>query len=163
MRVQQEIGFAAPCEIVWEILLDWEAQARWMRDADRVEVLSPMRRGVGTTIAVRTRVLGVPLFTERLEVTVWEPPNCLVMAHRSILRGSGTWQLMPAGDGCRFRWTEDVALPVPVLGEIALRTYRPFLRWLMGGALGDLRSHIERERHVDRDVPRVSRPDERSL
>lgn len=138
MRVESEVVLPVPPAAAWAALTDWERQAEWMRDADRVEVISSQRSGVGTTVAVKTRVLGVPLFTERLEVVSWDPPRELRIAHRSFIRGTGTWALEPAGGGTRFRWIEEIALPVPVLGELALRVYRPFMRHLMGGAMRDL-------------------------
>jgi hypothetical protein len=110
-----------------------------MRDADRVDVLSRDRAGVGVRVAVRTRVLNLPLFTEVLEVTVWEPPRRLEIAHRSFLRGSGVWTLAPTGTATRFTWSERVSLPVPFLGELALLAYRPALRSLMRRGLDDLR------------------------
>jgi len=109
-----------------------------MRDADSVRVLSPHREGVRVRMAVRTRVLGVPLFTEVLEVTVWEPPHRLVMAHRGFVRGTGTWTLQATAKWSAFRWVEELSLPVPVLGELALLAYRPFMRWLMRGSLRNL-------------------------
>ena len=124
------------------MLADWERQADWMRDADRVEVRTPKREGTGVILAVRTRVYGVPLFTERLEVIGWDPPERLVIAHRSFVGGTGTWSLEAVEGGTRFSWTEDLSLPVPVLGELALRVYRPFMRHLMGKAMADLRSFI---------------------
>lgn len=139
MRVSSEIVLPVPLERVWELLLRWEEQPRWMRDADSVRVIGSQRDGVGTTIAVRTRVLNVPLFTERLEVTIWEPPRRLVMAHRSFVRGVGTWRLQPVEGGTWFSWVEDLRLPVPILGELALRVYRPFMRRLMREALAALR------------------------
>lgn len=139
MRVSSGIVLPLPAERAWELLLRWEDQARWMQDADSVRVVGPQREGVGTTIAVRTRVLNVPLFTERLEVTIWEPPRRLVMAHRSFVRGVGTWRLRPVEGGTWFSWVEDLRLPVPVVGEVALGVYRPFLRRLMRRALVELR------------------------
>ena len=132
-------------EVLWGTLLRWEVQARWMKDADSVRVLSAHRTGVGVRIAVRTRVLSVPLLTERLEVTGWEPPRRLVLAHRSFVRGVGTWSLEPEGSGTRFTWTEELSLPIPVLGEAALLLYRPFLRRLMRGALANLRGFVAGE------------------
>lgn len=139
MRVTAEVVLPIPVDRAWDLLLRWEDQPRWMRDADSVRVVGSQREGVGTTIAVRTRVLNVPLFTELLEVTIWEPPRRLVMAHRSFVRGVGTWRLQPIEGGTWFSWVEHLGLPVPVLGELALRAYRPFLRRLMAGALGGLR------------------------
>lgn len=95
----QRILPASP-ETVWNVLLAWEAQPRWMKDADSVRVLGPNREGVGVRIAVRTRVFNVPLFTE------------------------------------------DLSLPIPLLGEVALRVYRPFMRHLMRGALDGLAAYV---------------------
>jgi hypothetical protein len=61
------------------------------------------------------------------------------MAHRSFVRGVGEWRLRPEGVGTRFTWTEDLSLPVPILGEVALAVYRPFMRHLMRGAVDGLR------------------------
>jgi hypothetical protein len=83
-------------------------------------------------------VLGVPLFTEHLEVTLWEPPRRLVMAHRGLVRGVGEWLLEPAGRGAQFTWMEELHLPVPALGELALVAYRPFMRRLMRRSLANL-------------------------
>lgn len=142
MRVSAETVLPVPIERAWEVLTTWEDQPRWMRDADAVRVLGSRRGGVGTTIAVRTRVLGVPLFTERLEVTIWEPPRRLVIAHRSVVRGVGTWRLQPIEGGTWFTWTEELRLPIPGLGELILRAYRPVLRWLMRRGLATLRASL---------------------
>jgi hypothetical protein len=140
MHVSSDALLTLPLERAWATLLRWEDQARWMKDADTVKVLGDRREGVGTTIAVRTRVLNVPVFTERLEDTVWEPPRLLVMAHRSFVRGTGTWRFDPEPSGSRFTWTEDLSLPIPALGELALLAYRPFMRRLMRGALANLQA-----------------------
>jgi len=142
VRVESAAVVPVAREILWAALLRWEDQARWMRDADSVRVLSSHREGVGVWIAVRTRVLNVPLFTERLEVTTWEPPGRLALSHRGFVRGIGTWSLEPEGSATRLVWTEELALPVPVLGEAALLVYRPFLRRLMRGALVNLRAYV---------------------
>jgi hypothetical protein len=110
-----------------------------MADADRVVVRSATREGPGVELAVRTRILGVPAFTEPLEVVVWEPPHRLVIAHRGVVGGTGTWELEPRPEGCTFRWVEELSLPVPVLGELALLAYRPVMRRLLARSLAGLR------------------------
>lgn len=144
MFVRASTLIPASPEVLWAVLVRWEEQARWMRDADSVRVLGERRGGVGVRLAVRTRVLGVPVFTEELEVVVWEPPGRLAIAHRSFVRGLGTWSLAAEGAGTRLRWTEELALPIPGLGELALRAYRPFLRRSMRAALADLRGFVGR-------------------
>ena len=71
-------------EEAWAVLVDWERQADWMLDADRVDVVSPQREGVGVRLAVKTRLFGVPAFTEPMEVTVWDPPRRLEIRHGSL-------------------------------------------------------------------------------
>lgn len=144
MRFEASTLLPLDAPAAWDVLIRWEDQARWLRDADSVRVLTPQREGVGTQVAVKTRVLNVPLFTERLEVVVWEPPRRLKMRHLSFVRGAGTWSLEPEDSGARFRWVEDLSLPLPILGELALRVYRPLMLRLMRGGLADLRALVER-------------------
>ena len=138
MNVSASIDLQAKAESVWERVVAWELQPLWMRDAADVRVLTSHRAGPGVRVAVRTRVAGVPAFTDPLEVTVWDPPRRLVLAHRGFVRGVGEWTLESVGDRTRFRWTERLSLPVPLLGEWALLLYRPFMRRLMGGSLRNL-------------------------
>jgi carbon monoxide dehydrogenase subunit G len=144
MRVSASVHLGASPEEVWRRLTAWEEQARWMRDVEDIRVLSATREGIGAAIAVRTRVLNVPLFTDRLEVTLWDPPLRLAMAHRGLVRGTGDWRLEPEAAGTRFTWTEDVRLSVPVLGELAVLVYRPLLRRVMQRSLAELEALIRR-------------------
>jgi uncharacterized protein YndB with AHSA1/START domain len=138
------IGTSLPCppDEAWAILLAWERQADWMLDADRVEVVGERREGVGVRLRVRTRLLGVPAFTDPMEVVAWDPPRRLVLRHGSIVDGEGTWLLEPEAGGSRFVWIEDVRLRVPVLGELAARAYAPILRRLMERAATGLRRRV---------------------
>jgi hypothetical protein len=142
VKIERQIVLPVPSADAWAILVDWERQPAWMADADEVRVTSTARGGVGTTVAVKTRVLNVPLFTERLLVVGWDPPRELRMAHRRFIRGQGTWTLTPAGTGTRFRWMEDLSLPAPLLGGVVLLAYRPFMRYLMGRSLRRLHAHV---------------------
>jgi hypothetical protein len=142
VRLERQVVLPTTPAGAWAVLVDWERQPEWMADADEVRVTSTAREGLGTTLRVRTRVLNVPVFTERLEVVGWDPPRELRMAHRSFVRGAGTWSLTPAGAGTRFRWIEDLSLPVPLLGGLALLAYRPFMRYLMGRTTRRLQTYV---------------------
>jgi carbon monoxide dehydrogenase subunit G len=145
MRVSASTELAVPPQEAWRRVLAWEEQVAWMKDAHSIRVLTSHREGVGVVVAVRTRVLGVPLLTDHLEVTLWDPPRRLVMAHRGLVRGVGEWLMEPAGRGARFTWTEELGLPVLVLGELALLAYRPLMRRLMRRSLSNL-ERLLRER-----------------
>jgi Polyketide cyclase / dehydrase and lipid transport len=145
VRVSAQIELELPPGEAWRRVLAWEDQITWIEDAVSVRVLTSHRGGVGVIVAVRTRVLGVPLLTDRLEVTLWDPPRRLVMAHRGLVRGVGEWLLQPVGGGTRFSWTEDLALPVPILGELLLLMYRPFMNRLMRSSLSNLKRTIHQQ------------------
>ena len=142
MHVEREIVLPATPDQSWAVLTDWERQADWMLDADRVDVVSAERVGVGVRIAVKTRILGLPAFTEPMEVTGWDPPHRLTIAHGSAVAGVGTWELTRVDGGTRFVWSEDVRLRVPVVGEMAAILYRPVMRWLMSRAQQGLRRYV---------------------
>ncbi len=142
MQVRREIVLPVPPEEAWAVLMDWERQAEWMLDADRVDVVSDHREGVGVRLAVKTRIAGIPAFTEPMEVTGWDPPHRLDIRHGSLVAGNGSWELQPVEGGARFVWTEDIRLAVPLVGELAARLYRPVMRMLMGRAMEGLRRYV---------------------
>jgi carbon monoxide dehydrogenase subunit G len=142
MRVEREISLPVPPAEAWSVLMDWERQADWMLDADRVEVISAAREGVGVRLVVRTRVLGVVAFDEPMEVTAWAPPRRLEIRHGSVVTGLGVWTLEPIDGGTRFVWSEDVRLRLPLFGEVVARLYGPILRRLMGRSQSAFRRHV---------------------
>ncbi len=142
MRLSVDAVLPAPVDRAWAVLLDWERQAEWMKDADSVRVISERRTGVGVRVAVRTRLFNVPMFTEVLEVVAWDPPHRLLMAHGGLVRGTGEWRIDPDPGGSRFTWTESIALAVPIVGDVAARLYAPFMRHLMRGAVQGLREAV---------------------
>jgi hypothetical protein len=142
VRVRVEELLPCPPEEAWAILLVWERQADWMLDADRVEVLGERREGIGVRLSVRTRILGLPAFTDPMEVVAWDPPRRLALRHGGIVAGEGTWSLDPEQGGTRFVWVEDVRLRVPAVGELAALVYAPILRRLMRRAAAGLRRRV---------------------
>jgi uncharacterized protein YndB with AHSA1/START domain len=142
VRVQVETSLPCPPEEAWAVLLAWERQADWMLDADRVEVVGERREGVGVRLAVQTRILGIPAFTDRMAVVGWDPPHRLVLRHGTIVVGEGTWVLEPEPGGTRFVWIEDVRLRAPVVGELAALAYAPLLRRLMRRSSAGLRRRL---------------------
>jgi len=144
MRIERTVDLPCGADRAWAVLTDWERQAEWMRDADRVRVVSEHREGPGVRLAVRTRLFGIPAFTELMEVTWWDPPSGLAIQHGGPVIGEGTWSLLPEGPATRFTWVEDVRLSLPVFGEAAAWCYRPFMGMLMRRAQEDLRRRIDR-------------------
>jgi carbon monoxide dehydrogenase subunit G len=142
MRIERVVTLPATADEAWSVLTEWERQADWMLDADRVEVVSIVREGVGVRLAVKTRLFGVPAFTEPMEVTGWDPPRRLEIRHGSVVSGTGVWALESVDGGTRFTWSEEIELRVPLVGDLAAHAYRPVMRILMGRAQESLRRSI---------------------
>jgi carbon monoxide dehydrogenase subunit G len=138
MRVSAERVMAVDREAVWQCLLAWEDQPSWMADAASVRVVSAHREGPGVRISVRTRILGLPILTDTFEVAECDPPRRLTVVRRGFVTGTGEWRLEPEDHGTRFVWSEEIRMPIPLLGEVALLLYRPILRRLMARSLTNL-------------------------
>ena len=142
MTVERSIDLPCPIAEAWDVLTRWERQVDWMLDADEIVVRTEQREGVGVRLDVRTRLFQIPAFTEPMEVTAWDPPRSLAIAHGGLVAGHGRWVLSPIDGGTRFTWTEDVELRVPIVGGLAAAIYAPVMRMLMGRAQDGLRRLI---------------------
>ena len=139
MRLVATGELPAPPERAWAVATDWERQADWMPDVAWVRVLGP-DRALGAQMEIRTKVLGVPLATDVLTVTAWEPPRRLEVDHRGVVAGWGAWLFEPAGETrTRFTWEEVIHLPPPVLGDAAIHLYGPIQRWMLRRSVRNLR------------------------
>jgi Polyketide cyclase / dehydrase and lipid transport len=127
VRTELGLTLAATEDRVWAVLEDWRRYPEWMPDVAWVRLRGD-KEGLGMRLAVRTKVLGVPLVTDELVITAWEPPWRMAIEHCGLVRGVGEWRLEAIGGGTRFTWTEDLRMPPPVLGGIALFAYSPVLR-----------------------------------
>jgi carbon monoxide dehydrogenase subunit G len=130
VRFEERTTIEAPPERVWEVLSDWEQQASWMPDVAWMRLLGPERE-LGARLEVRTKVFGVPLATDLVEVTAWEPPRRLAIRHIGVVVGTGEWHLEPVPEGTAFTWIETFRMPPPVIGDLALWIYGPWQRAML--------------------------------
>jgi len=130
VKLRLEAIIPAPPERVWAVASDWERYPEWMPDVSGVRRVAG-EPGVGLTLDVRTKVLGVPLVTDRMTVREWEPPRAIAIEHQGVVSGPARWVLLPerGGAATRFLWTEDIRMSPPVVGDVALFLYAPVL-WL---------------------------------
>jgi carbon monoxide dehydrogenase subunit G len=142
MKFEERTVLHARPERVWTVLADWEAQASWMPDVAWIRFVGPNRE-LGARLAVRTKVLGVPMVTDELRVTVWDPPRRLAVEHRGLVRGGGEWFLDPSQAGTLFLWRESFTMPPPVLGDLALWAYSPIQRRTLRRSIRNLRRLVE--------------------
>ncbi len=153
MKIERSTVISAAPSRVWDLLADWERQAEWMPDVAWIRVVGE-ERAAGAMLAVRTKVLGIPVVTDRVRVIAWDPPRLLGVEHEGFVRGRGAWRLEPFGSGTRFVWVEDLRLPLGPLGEAALRLYGPVQRAMLGRSLANLRRRCEQAAPERRRVRR---------
>jgi carbon monoxide dehydrogenase subunit G len=144
MRFEEQAVLRADPGRVWDILADWEQQAAWMPDVAWTRVVGSERE-LGARLQVRTKVFGIPLATDEVRVTSWEPPRRLAVDHVGVVMGMGEWNLEPTEGGTRFTWYEDFRMPPPVLGGFALWVYSPFQRAMLRRSILNLKRLVETE------------------
>jgi carbon monoxide dehydrogenase subunit G len=142
MRFEERAFLRADPTRVWELLTDWERQASWMPDVAWIRVVGPERE-LEAQLAVRTKVFGIPLATDQVRVTEWEPPRRLAVDHVGVVVGVGEWHLVATGGGTRFTWYESFRMPPPVLGDLALCLYSPYQRFMLRRSIRNLKRLVE--------------------
>lgn len=142
-RLSVEVWSPAQPEQVWDVLLDWSGQHRWI-PLTSVEVVA------GTGYEVGDRVLAVSRpgpgrrrrgLVDRMRLTRVIPGHLLEVEHQGPqFRGRGEFRLVVAeGPGCTgttIRCTEDVTGPLPVVRAAALAG--PLMRPLLARSLRTL-------------------------
>lgn len=143
MAVVVSTEIAAPIEEVWRRVADFGSHTEWMADAESIEFLTDERTGVGTTMAVETRV--GPLRTlDVIEVIDIDEPRRISVSHRGLFTGTGEFRLEPVGPlKTLFTWYEKLHFPWYFAGPIGERAARPILGAIWRANLMRLRLLIE--------------------
>jgi hypothetical protein len=141
VRVQARVAIAAPPEVVWDALTDWEGQSGWM--VATTVTAEPGGHRVGERLTAVTRVAGVG-FRDPMEVTGWDPPRRVDVAHLGrVVRGTGTFAVEPAPGGAWCLWLEDLDLPLGPLGRLGFAPLRPLFRLMLRHSLRRLAHQVE--------------------
>ena len=115
----------APAQRVWDAIVDWEAQGRWILGT-RVRATRGPGRAVGDRV---TAVTGVGRFgvADEFEITGWDPPRVCTVRHLGrVVKGTGTFEVVSESPArSRFLWSEDLELPLGVVGRAGWPLVRP--------------------------------------
>ncbi len=124
----------APAEVTWAAATDWARQGEWMLGTR----VTSEGEGVGGTIAAFTGI-GKVGFLDTMVITGWDPPRtCLVEHTGRVVRGAGIFEVVPLGSSdSTFVWTEQLDLPLGVVGRLGWPIVRPAFR---AGVAASLRS-----------------------
>ena len=125
LRIAAQVTVDARPERVWWAAVDWPRQREWIW-ATRVRG----GQGAGAEVTGWTGI-GPLGFTDPMVITEWDPPRRCVVTHTGrVVRGTGIFEVSPAGTGSRFAWVEDVQLPLPPpLCRIASALAAPVAAW----------------------------------
>ncbi len=142
MRFEERALVRADPKRVWDVLTDWERQASWMPDVAWIRLVGS-ERALGARLEVRTKVFGIPLVTDQVRVTAWEPPRRLAIDHVGVVVGVGEWHLESTEGGTRFVWYESFRMPPPILGDLASLLYSPYQRSMLRRSIRNLKRLVE--------------------
>jgi uncharacterized protein YndB with AHSA1/START domain len=155
VHVEARVAIAAPPEVVFEAVSDWEAQSEWVA-LTTVTVDgrgerppgAPGGHGVGERLTAVTKLAGVG-FRDPMEVTRWEPPRRAEVRHLGrVVRGTGTFTVEPAPGGAWFTWAEDLDLPLGAAGRLGFAVVRPAFEVMLRRSLARLARRVESRRHA---------------
>jgi uncharacterized protein YndB with AHSA1/START domain len=142
---------AAPPEAVWDVLADLEHQARWMVDVRTLEIVSEQKQGVGAVMRVTSELFGRPIVKDVMEITVWEPPRRMGVAHQGQFAGTGWFVLERIENGTIFTWREDFQAPLGPLGEAGFAlVVRPHLLRVFARSMANVARLAEDAHRADR-------------
>jgi carbon monoxide dehydrogenase subunit G len=122
-HIAMNLEIKAPIEKVWQALAQWESQGEWML-LTKVEVVSEIREGVGTSIAAFTGIGKLGLM-DHMQVTTWKPPHiCDVIHTGRMIKGTGRFELKQIDAfTTRFDWSEEILAPRAIFLLIAPGLY----------------------------------------
>lgn len=134
----------APVEAVFYGFADWAAQGEWMLGT-RVEVAGGgLGHAVGDELRAWTGV-GRVGFLDTMTITRWEEPTRVDVLHTGrVVKGTGTMEVVALPNGrSRFVWSEDLVLPLGVLGRIGWPIVRPAFAYGVQRSLNEFGRLVE--------------------
>jgi carbon monoxide dehydrogenase subunit G len=129
VKLTERVDVDVPPETVFQAATDWERQGEWIL-ATRVRVRDGDGRSVGSEMEAVTGMFGIGI-TDRMRIVRWEAPaRCEVQHLGWVVRGTGIFAVRPRGrDAATFEWTEQLDLPLGMLGRLGWPLVRPAFRW----------------------------------
>jgi hypothetical protein len=144
IQIRLRADVAAPPDVVWGILVDWERSNQWMLEGSRFRVTSEHREGIGVEVQAHVRIAGITT-VDRVRVSRWEPPYVLGIDHRGWVKGRALIECIPTDRGTRVEWLEYLIPPLGVLGGAGIRLFKPFMARIFARDLGILKRLAEQK------------------
>ena len=138
----ERIRIEAPAARCWDVAVDFESYAEWVRDVKEVQILERDAEGRGLRVEFRAAALGKSI-RYVLEYDYREAPAAFSwkFAEGDMLRRlDGTYRFEPEGPGAtRVFYDLAVELAMPLPGLVKRRA----AGLIMGSALKELKKQVE--------------------
>lgn len=143
-HVKAAVDIAAPAQAVFDAVTDWPIHGKWML-ATSVATGADGGRGEGASFIARSGY-GPLALVDPMTITAWDPPYRVAVRHDgNIVRGTGLFEVIALGDDrSRFVWSEELDIPLGVVGAIGFAIIKPLFVGLVVVSLGRLRRLVER-------------------
>lgn len=142
-RVVYAVDIAAPAEVVFDAVVDWRGQDRWIP-------MTTVRAGRQAGIAVGGEVaaytgIGPIGFLDTMTVTRWDVPHRVDVVHTgNVVRGIGIMTVRSLGPAqSRFYWAEDLEIPFGIAGQVGWALMKPAFGLGMRAALKRFAALVE--------------------
>jgi len=122
---------------VWAALADLGTHAEWMLDATSVDFIGQRTSGLGTRMAVETRI-GPFRTLDVIEVVGWDEGRSIEVEHQGVVRGRGVLSVSTDGSRTVLTWEETIRFPWWLGGQLAAWLAQPVLAAVMRADLGRL-------------------------
>jgi hypothetical protein len=157
LRLEVSRALVASPERVWDELVDWPGQDRWI-PLTHVRVTGGPARGLGTRVSALSgfRLGSLPVgLLDRFVVTGWTPPGSrpgdppgeLAVLHLGpYFTGEGSFKVLPDAVGARLVATEVFSVPGGAPVEALLRLALPVMRRGFAASLDTFAGLVEAPR-----------------
>ena len=127
--IEIAVDVAKPAAVVFNYFTDWPRQGEWMmgtRVESRAEGALGLGRGNGAVIAGFTGI-GPIGFWDTMTITNWVDGQRVDVLHTGrVVRGTGSMIVESIDEShSRFIWTEQLELPLGVIGLVGFGLLRP--------------------------------------
>ena len=129
-------------EVLWEELRHIDRHVNWMNDAVSITFTSPTTEGVGTQFSCLTKV-GLLKTTDIMTITQWQENKTMGVEHVGLVKGTGTFQIEPNGEGSTITWKESLSFPLFFLGSLGALAATPLLTYIWKKNLTNLKNIVE--------------------